>query len=809
MSLLSDLRYAARVAARLPGLTTAVLLTLALGIGATTTIFSAVDSALLKPLPYGRPEQLATLWEKDLQRHEDRNLVSPFNLFRWQERSRGFSDIAAVSSGSATLSGDGSPEWLDTAAVSARLFPLLEVRAALGRTFSAEEDRPGGAHVVVLSDGLWRRRFGADPGILGRRIQLDSETYSVVGVMPPGFEILEPAALWTPIALDPGEPPRGRNLEVVARLRPGLTTRLAQQDLDVVARQLAVQFPDFDRDWGANVVSLRDYQAGDSRTTLLLLLGAAGFVLLIASANAANLMLSRSVYRQKEIALRIVLGAPRRRLLAQLLTENCLLAVTGGLLGLAVAGAGARLIARLAPDNLPQLARTAIDLRVLIFALVLSLAVGLLFGLVPALLLTRRNLHDQTREAGNRTTAAAGTGRLRDAMVVGEIAIALVLLIGAGLVILSLRRVQDVNLGFQTRGVLSLRMGLPRSKYPDPQQWSAFVERALELFAGLPGVSSVAATSFLPLTGFGAANDFVVEDRPAPSPGQEPVANLRFVSPGYFATLGIPIQKGRDFQLADNLTAPFVVTINRATAERLWPHADPLGKRISLHWAHLVKGKRTPMVVSAAVVGVVGDVREKGFESDQDTTLYYPMRQLPWNPVYLVLRSSHDPASLVAGVRREVESIDPNQPVYDVATLSERLTKTIGQRRFAMFLLSLFAGLALVLAMIGIGAVISYVVGQRTHEIGIRLALGSLPRQVVKMIVLEGLRLALVGLVLGLVLAAGLTRLLTGLLFHVSGTDPLIYAGVAGVVLSVALLACYLPARRASGLDPVNALREE
>ncbi|HVT17776.1 MAG TPA: ABC transporter permease [Thermoanaerobaculia bacterium] len=809
MSFLQDLQYGARVATRLPGLTVAVLLTLALGIGATTTIFSAVDSALLKPLRYSRPDSLVTVWEKDQQRHEDRNLVSPFNFFRWKEQSRSFSDLAAISSGSATLSGDGSPEWLDTAAVSARLFPLLGVRPALGRTFAAEEDRPGSGHVAVLSDGLWRRRFGADPRVLGRVIHLDDETYSVVGVMPPGFEILAAAELWTPIALDPAEPPRGRNLEAVARLRPGATLAQAQMELDVVARQLAVQFPDFDRGWGVNLVSLRDYLAGDSRTILLLLLGAAGFVLLIASANAANLLLSRSAYRQKEIAVRIVLGAPRRRLLAQLLTESSLLAVSGGLLGLAVAGAGARLLVRLAPASLPQLAGTTLDLRVLAFTLVVSILVGLLFGLSPALMLIRTSFHQQTRESGTRTTAAAGTSRLRDVMVVGEIAVALLLLIGAGLVILSLRRLQEVNLGFQPPGVLTMRLGLPRSKYPEAQQQIAFVERSLERLASLPGVTSVAAASFLPLTGFGAANEFTVEDRPAPSPGQEPVANLRFVSPGYFSTLKIPLLKGRDLQPLDNLQSPFAVVVNSGTAGRLWPGEDALGKRIRLHWAHRVHGIREPLLVSATVVGIVGDIREKGFEGDPDTTLYFSMRQLPWNPMYLLLRTSRDPSGLTAAVRHEVESIDPNQPVYDAATLEERLVKTISQRRFAMFLLSLFAGLALVLAMIGLSAVISYVVSQRTHEIGIRMALGSLPREVVGLIVRQGLRLSLFGLILGLALAAVLTRLMTSLLYHVSGVDPLVYAGITAFVLTIALLACYIPAHRAARLDPVIALREE
>jgi putative ABC transport system permease protein len=809
MSLLQDIRYGTRVLLKRPGFAIAVVLTLALGIGVTTSIFSIVNAALLRPLPYSGAEKLMLVWEWDQNRNKDQNLVSPFNFLFWKEQSTSFKDLAAVDDRSATLTGVGSPVWLRMGEASSGFFRTLAVTPVLGRAFSPEEERPGGGHVVLLGHGLWQSHFGGDRGVLGKSLMIDGESRVVVGVLPPGFKFLSDADLWEPLTIDPASPGRGRSLTVVGRLAPGVTRERAQQEMNGIAKRLAEREPKYNAGWSVNVIPVREYLVGNTRTMLLMLLGAVVFVLLIACANVANLFLSRATSRQREVAVRVALGAGLRHLFQQLLAESALLAAVSGALGLALAWFGTKLLVRFAPENIPSLDQAGLDWRVLLFALGITAVVAALFGLAPALVLGRPDLRDDLKDGGGKSTSGGHKLRLRNLLVVTDIAMAVVLLIGAGLMLHSLHRLQQVELGFQPENVLTLRISLPNQRYPDQKQWVSFFDQALEKVQALPGVRSAGAVSFLPMAGFGAANPYTVEGEPTPTPGQEPVADLRFVSPGYLDTMKIPILQGRSFTPQDRRDSPFVVIVGQQLARKHWHNESPIGKRIQMQWAELVNGKVSPLQISATVVGVARDIREQGFESEPGDILYWPMRQLPWNPVYMVVRSSADPAALSAGVRQAVESIDPDQPVYAVATMESLLARSIAQRRFSMALLSLFSILALVLASVGIYGVLSYTVSQRTQEIGIRMALGSARTGILRLIVGEGMRLSVLGLAVGLLLAFVLAKLIASLLYQVSLVDPLVYVAVPLLLIGVAFFACYLPARRASRVEPIAALKYE
>lgn len=809
MNLLHDARYGMRTLLKRPAFAIAVVLTLALGIGVTTSIFSIVNAALLRPLPFQEADRLMLLWEWDQNRNEPENLVSPFNFLFWKKHSRSFTGLAAVDGRGATLTGDDSPAWLRMGQASSGFFEILGVHPILGRVFSPEEDRPGSGHVTLLGHGLWQTRFGGDPGVVGKVITIDGESYSVVGVLPEGFRFLGDSDLWEPLALGPANPARGRFLTVVGRLRPGVTEERARAEMSTIAKSLADSEPKFNQGWGINVIQVRRYLVGDSRTMLLMLLGAVLFVLLIACANAANLFLSRATTRQREVAIRIALGAGRWRLIRQLLTESALIAALSGACGLALAWIGARLLVRFAPQNIPSLDQAGLDWRVLLFALGITALVALLFGLAPALVLGRPDLREDLKEGGGKATAGGGRTRLRNLLVVTDIAMAVVLLIGAGLMLQSLHRLQQVDLGFETKNILTLRISLPNQRYQDSRQWGDFFDQSLEKIRALPGVKSAGMVSFLPMAGLGTASSFTVEGQPAPPPGQEPVADLRFISPDYFQTLGIPVLAGRSFTPQDRHESPFVVIVGQQLARKQWPNESPIGKRIQMQWAELVDGKFTPLQIAATVVGVAGDIREQGFESEPGSMLYWPMRQLPWNPGSVVVRTTADPAALTAGIRGAVESIDPDQPIYGVATMEEILARSIAQRRFSMALLTLFSVLALVLASIGIYGVLSYTVSQRTQEIGIRMALGSARPGILKLIVGQGMFLSVLGLAIGLPLAYALARLIASLFYQVSLADPLVYVVVSLLLIGVAFLACYLPARRASKVEPVSALKYE
>ncbi|HYG65390.1 MAG TPA: ABC transporter permease [Thermoanaerobaculia bacterium] len=808
MSLLRDAHFGTRVLLRRPGFAAAVVLTLALGTGATTAIFSIVNAALLRPLPYREPDRLMMVWERNVSLDAEANVVSPFNFMAWKAGTRSFSGLDAFVARSGTLTGQGKPQWLRLGLVSPGFFSTVGVEPILGRTFSPEEAVPGGPLTAVLGHGLWRSTFGGDPAVVGRTIRLNDIEVTVLGVLPQGFELLEPLDLWIPLAINPAQPGRGRFLTVVGRLGSGVSEAQAQAEMDALARTRVQQEVDYLTGWDVNVMPLREHLTGDSRDTLLMLLGAVVFVLLIACANVANLFLSRATTRQREVAIRAALGADRSRLIRQMLTESTLTALAGGVAGVAVAWLGTRLLARLAPESLPFLASVGMDWRVLLFAAGVILAVAILSGLAPAMVLMRPDLREDLKEGG-KATEGQGRLRLRHLLVVTDVAMAVVLLVGSGLMLRSLQLLQSVDLGYEPDHLLTFRIGMPEQRYPGADPKAAFTERVLETIEAMPGVQSVSAGSILPMGGAGIGHAMEVDGRPKPAPGQEIPVDLRFVTRGYFRTLGIPLVAGRDFTSRDRRGSPHVIVIGQHTARTVWPGEPALGKRIHMDWLEVVDGEVQEVRITATVVGIVGDIREKGFESEPETMLYWPLRQMSTNPIHVAVRSAADPAALATTIRNAVESLDPDLPIYEVATMEEQLARSIAQRRFSMALLTLFSALALVLAAIGIYGVLSYAVNLRTREIGLRIALGSARSSILRLIVGQGLRLALLGLAVGLPLAYALAKLLASLLYKVGLTDPMVYGAAPVLLLGVVLLACYLPARRAARLDPMVALRSE
>jgi predicted permease len=808
MSLLRDARFGTRVLLRRPGFAAAVVLTLALGTGATTAIFSIVNAALLRPLPYGEPDRLMMVWESNGRLGVEENVVSPFNYTAWKAQARSFSGLDAFAARGGTLTGQGKPQYLRAGLVTPGFFSTVGVEPMLGRTFSQEEGLPGAARVGMLGYGLWRTTFGGDPSVVGKVITINEIPVTVVGVLPQSFEFLEPLDLWIPLLIDPAEPPQGRFLTVVGRLGTGVTEDQAQAEMSALARARMQQNPDYLTDWGVNVMPLRDHLVGDSRATLLMLLGAVVFVLLIACANVANLFLSRATTRQREVAIRAALGANRARLIAQMLIESTLTALAGGAAGFAVAWLGTRLLTRLAPENLPFLTSVGMDWRVLLFAAAVILAVAILSGLAPAVVLMRPDLREELKEGG-KATEGEGRLRLRHLLVVTDVAMAVVLLITSGLMLRSLQLLQRVDLGYESDHLLTFQFAMPEQRYPGHEPKAAFTERVLEKIAALPGVQTVSAGSVLPMGGPGIGHGMLVEGRPAPGPGQDIPVDLRFVTPGYFKTLGIPLLQGRDFTPQDRHGSPYVIVIGQHAARTVWPGESPLGKRIVMEWFEVVDGEGRDVQITATVVGVVGDIRESGFESEPETMLYWPIRQMSTNPVHVAVRSSSDPAALTASIRSAVESLDPDRPIYDVATMDERLGRSIAQRRFSMALLTLFSALALLLAAIGIYGVLSYAVNLRTREIGIRIALGSARSGILRLIVGQGLRLALLGVAVGLPLAYAVAKLLASLFYQVGIADPMVYSAAPLLLLGIVLLACYIPARRAARMDPIEALRSE
>jgi len=803
-TLWQDIRYSFRMLLRGPFFALLVISILALSIGVSSAIFSIVNGFLFEPLPYPDPDRLVMVWETNAARGIDSNVVSRANFLDWRQQSHAFESMGAYVFSYGNLVGEGEPERVPVAAASSGLFRTLRRPAALGRTFTDDEDKPGSDKVVVLSDTLWRRRFGADPAVIGRRINLDGEMVTVVGVMPLSFRFPENVELWKPLAINVAAPGNrgGHSLYVVARLNPGISVERAREEMRVIAAGLAQQYPESNKGWGANVVSLLTELTSDVRTALFTLLGAVVLVLLISCANVANLFLARATVRRREMALRMALGAGRPRLLRQLVTESLVFSLLGSLLGLGIAAMGIKALMALSPEDFPRLHEISLNGAVFIFALTVSLGTGLVFGLAPALEATRLRFSDTLREGGGQSSGGSGR-RLRGFLVVSEVCVALVLLISAALLIDSFRRLYSTDPGFSAHNLLTMRISLPRQKYKEPTQQALFFQQLLQRIKTLPGIDAVTLTSYLPVSGVPGLwnNSFHLEGQEPASPRDESIASLRWVAPDYFRTLGIPLRHGRSFADTDTMSQPRVVVVDQAMVDKFLPHQDPLGKRIEIDY-----GEKAP----TEIVGVVGNVRQTALEKPPEPHIYLPYTQSPVPGMTLIVQTSVDnPKVLADPIRRAVWELDKNQPVQDIRTMEEHLARSIAQSRFNMTLVSLFAVVALILAVAGIYGVLSYSVTQRTREIGIRVALGADRPNLLAMIIYQGMGLTAIGIGLGVLASLGATRFISSLLYQVSATDPQVFLLVPLVLVTASLLACIVPACRAMRVEPLVALRSE
>ena len=810
-SVLQDVRYAFRILRRSPGFTVVAILALALGIGATTAIFSVVNAVVLKPLPYSHPEKLVQLWMRftGIGIPNDQNWVSAPEFMDLQQNSS-FSQIAAIDDANFNVNFGGVPERIESAVVSPSFFQVLGVQAQVGRVFLAEEGRPGRGRVVLLGDGLWRRRFGADPAVLGRKLVMNGQSYVVVGVLPRGFQYPRDVEMWTPLvfsAEDLRPDNRGSHgLLVVARIKPVLSFEQAREDMAAVSRRIVEQNPGYPYkvyNFGVIMIPLLDQQIGDIKTALWVLMGAVSLVLLIACGNVANLLLARASARQREIAVRQALGVGRWRLTRQLLTESLILALAGGAAGLALAYWALRLLVTAAAASFPRVAETQMDLRVLVFTILVSLATGILFGLAPAFHSARHQTHDTLKEGSRGTTGGASQG-LRGALVVAELALSLALLAGSGLLIRSFLRLQDVDAGFRPDGVLTMRVSLPEQKYPKPEQTRAFYRELIERVRHLPGVDAAGGITGLPLSGTGWSGTTTVDTQAVPEKETTPEADQRPVIPGYFEAMGIPLVRGRYFDQRDIETAAPVAIVDETLANTYWPHQDPIGRRIK-------QGDRSSTDPWRVVVGVVRHVRYRTLESPSRVEFYWPYDQTTFalGSMSLAIHTGSDPRLLANAVQKQVQALDPDQPVYRIRTMHELMSESVARRRLSMVLLAIFAVAALLLAAVGIYGVMSYTVAQRAHEMGIRMALGARSANIVWLVLGQSLWLTAAGLGIGLAGSLLLTRLLSSLLFNVKATDPFTYLFVALFLAVVAQLASFLPAYRATTIDPVEALRQE
>ncbi|HUE55782.1 MAG TPA: ABC transporter permease [Candidatus Udaeobacter sp.] len=802
-----DLRYAFRLLAKSPGFTVLAVITLGLGIGANTAIFTVVNAVLLRPLEFRDPSRLVIAAEKS---NFPTISTSYQNYVDWRDQSHSFESLEATRGATITLTGDGEPERLNVRMATAPVFPLLGVNAVLGRTFLAEEDRAGGAPVVLLSHGLWQRRFGGSRGVIGKPVTLDSQPYTVVGVLPSGFELLQPADVFLPFTPWAKSLPDDRNwhpgIIVIGRLKEGVSREQARTEMVAITKRLEEQYPLYNTGTSADVVGLQEQLVKNVRPALLLLLGAVAAVLLIACVNIANLLLARAASRGREVAIRTSLGASRWRVTRQLLTESILLSLGGGIFGLLLANAALGPLVKLSATTLPAVFTVGLDRWVLVFTLGVALLTGLLFGIVPALRTAKLDLRETLNEGSRGSTAGPGQHRIRGALVATEIALAMLLLVGAGLLLRSFSRLQDVPPGFQADHLFVGDIPLSQTAYAKPEQRYEFFDRLVERARSLPGVRSAGAASFLPVSGGGSVIHFNIVGKPPKSPHDFIAAGYRAVTPKYFETLGMPLEQGRFFTAADNDKAPAVVVINATMARTFFPGENPLGKHLQLGATF------EPDVPAMEVVGVVGDVRQ-GLGVDPQTEMYLPYRQadklLPVFQLSMVLRTAADPLLQASALRSALAEIDPNQPLVKVRTMEENMAATVAQPRFRTWLIGIFAAVALVLAGVGVYGVMSYTVTQRTNEIGIRVALGAQPEDVFRIVVGEGLRLALLGVGAGIAAALALTRLLQSFLFGISAYDPLTFGGVALLLTLVALAACFFPAHRATLVDPMIALRYE
>jgi putative ABC transport system permease protein len=804
-----DVRFSLRQLRKSPGFTVVVVLTLALGIGASTTIFSVVNGVLLRALPYPNHERLVRIEERhrgNIGLGAETLLLANAtyaNFNDLEHDSRTVENVSALREWSFNLTGDGEPEQVPGALVSGNFFAALGSRPFVGRMIAAEDDAPGGDnHVVVLSYALWQRRFGADGGILGRTLRVSAEDYRVIGVMPRGFDYPEKSEVWCPL-VPRGEFHNNRRahlLTVIADLRSGEPMGSAQGEISAIAERIEKANPGVDPDMAIAVVSLKKSMVAPVQPALLILVFAVGLLLLMACANLANLLLARTAARQKEFGVRLALGAGRVRLARQLLTESATLALLGAVLGLGIAACGLQFIAALNSENMPRLGEISIDWRVLGFTLLISLCTGLLFGLAPAFAGTKTDLNTSLKEGAGASTRGTRRGSSQ-ALVIPQFALAVVLLVGAGLLGNSFVRLLRVNPGFNQNGVLSVGLFLSPTEYPERDVRSAMLlQQMLENIRSIPGLRSVGLASALPVTG-GPNTDFMIEGRPGPPANDEPSADIRTVDPAYFRTMGIPLLAGREFAESDNATAKRVMVINQTMARQYWPNQYPIGQRVTMKdWGPPLTGE---------IVGVVGDVKTNGLDEAVGSMIYWPYFQFPQLFNTIVVRSDGDLLRLVPAVKAAIWAVDKNQPISKTETLEQVLSESLARRRLYMILLGIFAGAALLLAGVGIYGLVSYSVSRRTHEMGIRIAVGAKPRDVLRLVLWQGAKVALLGIVGGTAAALALTRLMASLLFGVRATDPLTFASVAMLLTLVALVASFLPARRAMRVDPVVALRQE
>ncbi len=815
-----DLHYGGRLLLKSPAFTLVAILTLALGIGANTAIFSVVDAVIFRPLPFPNQRQLVIVWETDANRQIERGTTPPADFFDWRAQNQVFQHISAFQTWFYNLTGTGEPEQLWGARVSADFFDLLGVKPALGRTFNPDEDQPGHDRVVIITHGIWAQHFAADPSVIGRSITIDDKPYTVIGVLPTGFSLFgirRRLDLWMPLALPASEVRRDNpSLIVFARLKPGITIERANSDMQTISHRLSMQYPATNQGTGARVVSMHEDLTHNLANRMLLLLAAAGLVLLIACANVANLLLARAAGRQKEVAVRSALGAGRFRLIRQLLTESILLGLVGGACGLLLGYYGLKVLPAVLPapggvGEVPHMNLVGMNITVLGFTIGIAILTGIIFGLAPAFQFSKTNLTDSLKESGRSSSGGLQSRLTRNILAIIEVGLSLVLLIGAGTLIRSLHDLMVANPGFNPKNVLSMQIWLPESHYPGTVQARAFFQQLIERMSAIPGVESASAINFLPLTGWTDLTNFDIAGRASPPPREEFVAHYRIVDPQYFQTMQIPLLRGRYFASSDAENSQGAAIVNQNLARRYWPNQNPIGQRVRVH---LKESKSVPWRPAVGdnwftIVGIVGDIREPEVGEQAMGILYLSYLQAPSRMMRIVLRTAGSPDRFATTARQTVQAFDKNQPVTEIKSMEEFFSESISSEALNTTLLSFFAGLAMILAAIGIYGVISYGVEQRTHEIGIRLALGAQPRDVVNLIVREGVRLTLIGIVIGLAAAYALIRTLSGAMFGIKSLDPASAAIAVLLLFLVAFLACYIPARRATRVNPVQALRYE
>ncbi|MGA9768287.1 MAG: ABC transporter permease [Blastocatellia bacterium] len=810
-TLWQDLRYGVRMLLKNPGFTAVAAITLALGVGANSAIFSVVNGVLLKPLPYKAPEQLVRVFETCAE--FPKFPISPANFLDYREQNQVFDDFATFTRSDLQLAEGDRPARLTAMMVSEGYFRLLGFEPILGRDFLPSDEQQGNGQVVVLSNRLWQSRFDSDPQIIGKSIKLNGDLFTIIGVMPSGLQHVggdyhslphaENIDLWWPLPLDRMRNRRGSHfLNAIARLKPGVTEQQAAAQMNEIALRLEQQYPNSNKDWRIKLIALREEIVGQVQPMLLVVLGAVGFVLLIACVNVANLLLARATAREKEIAVRVALGAGRWRITRQILTESLLIAFLGGLLGLALGVLGVQGLTAFSPDKLPRLQMIGIDGRMFAFTLAIALLTGIIFGLVPALNISKANLNEVLKDSSRGATGGLRHRRLRGLLVVAEVALAFVLLIGAGLLMRSFIFLQRVDPGFNPHQVLTASIDLAYKRYEDRLVRESFIQRLIGQVQTLPGVRAVGASTDLPWTGYDENTSIIIEHRTL-SKDDDPHARYHSVSPDYFPAIGVPLVAGRFFTERDSADAPRTLLINQSMARRYWPGEEATGKRLSFTDPPTEKDWMT-------VVGVVGDVKDTPEAAAAEPAFYWPVAQNIWQrELFLAIRADVDPFTLVESVRREVLAIDKDLAIADVNTLEQIAGGALNEPRFAFLLVGIFAAVALALATVGIYGVISYSVSQRTHEIGLRIALGAQQRDVVKLVVRQGVVLALTGVVIGVGSALALTRLMASLLFGVGSADPLTFTSIALLITIVSLVACYIPAHRAMKVDPMIALRSE